>query len=130
MRHLYPSTTNVFILNFSAIFFILPFRISLASVQIISNTPADVFPHNRYRFARAADAGRINRWKIQHTKFAGIKIKDYFCNRFSGCSSVRFRVRVWGACGRWFESSHPDKNTSSRISNKRHETMSQTATQH
>ena len=20
-----------------------------------------------------------------------------------------FRVHVWGACGRWFESSHPDK---------------------
>ena len=26
----------------------------------------------------------------------------------AGCSSARFRVRVWGACGRWFESSHPD----------------------
>lgn len=26
----------------------------------------------------------------------------------SGCSSVG-RVRVWGTCGRWFESSHPDK---------------------
>ena len=25
----------------------------------------------------------------------------------SGCSSVG-RVRVWGTCGRWFESSHPD----------------------
>ena len=32
----------------------------------------------------------------------------YFCTRNSGCSSARFRVRVWGACGRWFESSHPD----------------------
>ncbi len=27
---------------------------------------------------------------------------------FSGCSSARFRVRVWGACGRKFESCHPD----------------------
>lgn len=26
----------------------------------------------------------------------------------SGCSSVG-RVRVWGTCGRWFKSSHPDK---------------------
>ena len=28
---------------------------------------------------------------------------------FAGCSSARFRVRVWGACGRKFESCHPDK---------------------
>lgn len=27
----------------------------------------------------------------------------------SGCSSVRFRVLVWGARGREFESRHPDK---------------------
>ncbi len=31
-----------------------------------------------------------------------------FARTFSGCSSVRFRVRVWGAWGRKFESSHPD----------------------
>ena len=34
----------------------------------------------------------------------------YLCSRkTAGCSSARFRVRVWGARGRWFESSHPDK---------------------
>ena len=29
-------------------------------------------------------------------------------SKHSGCSSARFRVRVWGACGRKFESCHPD----------------------
>ena len=28
--------------------------------------------------------------------------------KVAGCSSARFRVRVWGACGRKFESCHPD----------------------
>ncbi len=36
------------------------------------------------------------------------KKKGNFALTFSGCSSVRFRVRVWGAWGRKFESSHPD----------------------
>ncbi len=30
----------------------------------------------------------------------------------TGCSSARFRVHVWGACGRKFESCHPDKEKS------------------
>ena len=34
----------------------------------------------------------------------------------SGCSSARFRVRVWGACGRWFESSHPDSRKALTVS--------------
>ena len=33
----------------------------------------------------------------------------------SGCSSVRFRVYVWGAWGRWFESSHPDQSKNKAI---------------
>ena len=32
-------------------------------------------------------------------------------HNFSGCSSVRFRVLVWGASGRKFESCHPDNGT-------------------
>ena len=34
----------------------------------------------------------------------------YFCrcNWLIVCLLWRFRVHVWGACGRWFESSHPD----------------------
>ena len=31
-----------------------------------------------------------------------------FAPQKAGCSSARFRVRVWGACGRKFESCHPD----------------------
>ena len=41
-------------------------------------------------------------------KYLVIPNKAVPCIRNSGCSSARFRVRVWGACGRWFESSHPD----------------------
>lgn len=47
-----------------------------------------------------------------------IYLQSFLDNKTSsGCSSVRFRVHVWGAWGRWFESSHPDlvknkKNTS------------------
>ena len=41
---------------------------------------------------------------------------NYFCNfaspiKVAGCSSVRFRVLVWGASGRKFESCHPDNGT-------------------
>ena len=34
----------------------------------------------------------------------------YFCrcNWLIISLLLRFRVHVWGACGRWFESSHPD----------------------
>ena len=30
-------------------------------------------------------------------------------SQMSGMLLSPVRVRVWGACGRWFESSHPDK---------------------
>ena len=40
--------------------------------------------------------------------FAIIKIKTTFALATTGCSSVRFRVHVWGAWGRKFESCHPD----------------------
>ena len=48
-----------------------------------------------------------------HRKFAGFKKTPYLCTRLtakrSGFSAVG-SAHVWGARGRWFESSNPDQN--------------------
>ena len=47
--------------------------------------------------------------KKQAKYFYNSEKKITFVPRKTGCSSARFRVLVWGASGRRFESSHPDK---------------------
>ena len=41
-------------------------------------------------------------------KFAGFEKTSYLCTRLSGFSAVG-SAHVWGARGRWFESSNPDR---------------------
>ena len=40
-------------------------------------------------------------------KFADVKVYFYLCKSLSGFSAVG-SAHVWGARGRWFESSNPD----------------------
>ena len=59
-----------------------------------------------------------------HRKFAGFKKTPYLCTRLtakrSGFSAVG-SAHVWGARGRWFESSNPDR--SEGVDNKEYQLL-------
>ena len=73
-------------------------------------------PHNKiclYQIIDSQHCRHIFQEYFLHILQEMLSNPNYFCNfaspiKVAGCSSVRFRVLVWGASGRKFESCHPD----------------------
>ena len=76
-------------------------------------------PHNKiclYQITDSQHCRHIFQEYFLHILQEMLSNPNYFCNfaspnKVAGCSSVRFRVLVWGASGRKFESCHPDNGT-------------------